>query len=286
MAMKKFLRVFVICLLCWLSLYADEPLSFATWNLRYFNNQDAKDGNGWFKRLKPVADLIQFNDLDVIGLQEMNEVDSVPMTEMLLEKLHGYAAVTCADSLCKDYNPILYKKETVHLMDIGIFWYGPDPTKAERAWDAMYRRFCTWAKFEKNGYSFFVFNIHWDHKGPQARHESAAMTVKQVKQIAGDNPVFFAGDFNCRRKYDCYYLLNDDFWNDARYNTDFLYIQDSTFNRFNEGIGTKDLDHIFVTKDIHVSRYGVLRGTYFDGEKWRNSSDHNPVIIFVHLTKK
>ena len=160
------MRVFILLfVLVFQSVYAEELLSFATWNLRYANKKDSLAGNGWTKRVEHISNVIRFNDLEVVNLQEMNEVDSVPMTNMLLEKLPGYAAVTCGDSLCKDYNPIVYKKESIRLMENGVFWFSPNPDSAEKGWDAMYRRFCTWAKFEKNGYSFYVFNVHWDHRG-------------------------------------------------------------------------------------------------------------------------
>lgn len=280
-------KVFLLLILVFLSLsaHADEPLSFATWNLRYANAGDSLAGNGWTKRLGPISDIIRYNDFDIVSLQEMNEVDSVPMMEMLLEKLPGYATVTCGDSACKDYNPILYK-EGIRLLDKGMFWFGPDPSKAAKAWDAMLRRFCTWAKFEKNGYPFYVFNVHWDHKGANARHESALLSVKMVKELTMGDPAIFSGDLNCRRKYDCYYLLKDDFWHDAQEDASFVYLQDSTFNNFKDGIGKSNLDHVFVTNDIRVSRYGVVREIYFDGKKWRNASDHNPISMFVKLTKK
>lgn len=281
------MRVFILLfILVFQSVYAEELLSFATWNLRYANKKDSLAGNGWTKRVEHISNVIRFNDLEVVNLQEMNEVDSVPMTNMLLEKLPGYAAVTCGDSLCKDYNPIVYKEESIRLMENGVFWFSPNPDSAEKGWDAMYRRFCTWAKFEKNGYSFYVFNVHWDHRGVTARRESAMMSAGKVKEIAGTAPVIFAGDLNCARKYDCYYLLEDRFWHDAQENAGFVFLQDSSFNRFESGIGKKTLDHIFVTNDIVVSRYGILRAAYYDGKHWRNASDHSPVVIFTRLTKK
>ena len=282
--MKKSL-FFVVGLLLALSVYADEPISFASWNLRYANAEDSLAGNGWSKRIVPISNVIRYNDIDIVNLQEMNGVDSISMTDMLLEKLPGYAAVTCGDSVCRDFNPIVYKDE-IRLLDKGVFWFAPDPGKAEKGWDAMLRRYCTWAKFEKNGYPFFVFNVHWDHKGAQARHESALLSVRMVKELAMDNPVFFAGDLNCRRKYDCYYLLKDEFWRDAREDAVFVYLQDSTFNRFNVKAFGKNIDHVFVTNDIRVLRYGVTKEIYFDGEKWRYASDHNPIIVFAKLTKK
>ena len=284
--MGRILKVFVFLLILAIHpIFAEEILSFASWNLRYANKGDSLAGNGWSKRLEHISDVIRFNDLEVVNLQEMNEVDSVPMTNMLLKNLPGYAAVTCGDSLCKDFNPIIYKEESIRLLKNGVFWFSPNSEIAEKGWDAMYRRFCTWAKFEKNGYDFYVFNVHWDHRGVMARRESAMMSVEKVMEIAGSSTVFFAGDLNCVRKYDCYYLLEDRFWRDARENAGFVFLQDSSFNHFESGIGKKTLDHIFVTNDIVVLRYGIVRATYYDGEQWRNASDHSPIMIFTKLTQ-
>lgn len=40
--------------------------------------------------------------------------------------------------------------------------------------------------------SFFVFNVHFDHRGVQARIESSCLILKKIKQIAADDPFFNA----------------------------------------------------------------------------------------------
>ena len=276
MLLRNLLLAFLVCLS---PLFADEPLKFATWNLRYANAKDSIEGNGWNKRIQPIANAIRSKDLDVVNLQEMDEVDSIPMVAMLLAELPDYEAVTCGDSLCQEFNPILYKKKRMRLLNHGIFWFSPNPNFSGKAWDAMYSRYCTWAEFEVHGRIFFVFNAHWDHKGSAARRESAAMTPQMVEDISKGKPSIFAGDLNCQRKYDCFQLLKKNFWNDAREKSKFVYLQDSSFNRFSDGIGKKSVDHVFVTNDFFVDHFSITKEIYFDGEKWRNASDHNPVMV-------
>ena len=87
MLLRNLLLAFLVCLS---SLFADEPLKFATWNLRYANAKDSIEGNGWNKRIQPIANAIRSKDLDVVNLQEMDEVDSIPMVAMLLAELPGF----------------------------------------------------------------------------------------------------------------------------------------------------------------------------------------------------
>lgn len=48
-----------------------QELNVATFNIRYKNNGDKKDGNGWDLRGPVIADLIKFHDFDIFGAQEV-----------------------------------------------------------------------------------------------------------------------------------------------------------------------------------------------------------------------
>lgn len=281
------MRIFWLTVLVLLEMsFCIESYSFATWNLRYANEKDSLAGDGWSQRVKPIADVIRFYDLDVVNLQEMDEVDTVPMVEMLLAHLPDYDIVTCGDSLCADFNPILYKK-SLNVLDHGIFWFSETPMQAVKGWDARFRRYCTWAKFQLGEKNLFVFNVHWDHKGPKARHESALLSTKMVREIAGDSSLIYGGDLNCMRKYDCYQSMADDFWYDAGTRADVLYTPDSSFNNFQKNKPSKKtLDYIFVSNDIHVKRFSIQRHLYSDGQEWRLTSDHNPVVIQFYFEPK
>lgn len=261
------------------SLAADE-MSFATWNLRYANSKDSLNGDGWEKRVVEIARLVRYHDYDIVNMQEMNEVDSVLMVQMLMDSLSDYGVVKGICEDCRDYNPIIYKKSRMTLKDVGLFYFADNPDSASKGWDAYLRRYCTWAKFTVKGKPLYVFNVHWDHKGIEARKQSAKLSLEKIPEIAEGSPVIYAGDINCEAKYDCYKMLEANYWRDARTVADYVYLADSSFNQFKVNkIGKKTLDVIFVTPSIKVYRYGIQRELYYDGKQWRTPSDHNPVVI-------
>ena len=45
-------------------------LNVASYNLRYDNEEDQKNGNGWEKRMPVIANMIRFHGMDLIGTQE------------------------------------------------------------------------------------------------------------------------------------------------------------------------------------------------------------------------
>ena len=73
---------------------------------------------------------------------------------------------------------------------------------------------------------------------------------------------------------------------------DFKYQNNGTYNAFGAASPTKDerIDHVFLTRDFHVYKYGVLTDVYYsestgaDGNITRvarTPSDHFPVKVVV-----
>jgi endonuclease/exonuclease/phosphatase family metal-dependent hydrolase len=92
------------------------------------------------------------------------------------------------------------------LLDHGHFWLSESPEVPSQGWDAALPRMVTWGKFRarKSNREFFVFNTHFDHRGEQARTESARLIKRQIAQIAGDKPIVLMGDFNAIPTSDAY----------------------------------------------------------------------------------
>ena len=60
------------------------------------------------------------------------------------------------------------------------------------------------------------------------------------------------------------------------------YVNNGSFNSFRNGNPSNDIiDHIFVTKDFSVKRYGILTDTYHG----KFPSDHYPVLVQLALIK-
>jgi endonuclease/exonuclease/phosphatase family metal-dependent hydrolase len=85
----------------------------------------------------------------------------------------------------------------------GSFWLSPTPEQWESmGWDAKFPRVVTWAELrdltrEGDAAKVFAINTHWDHRGPQARQQSASLMRQRIAQIVGDAPFIITGDFNC-----------------------------------------------------------------------------------------
>ena len=81
----------------------------------------------------------------------------------------------------------------------GDFWLSQTPGKPSLGWDATCcNRICSWVylKDKKLGKKFYVFNTHYDYQKDLARNESSKLILKEIKRIAGAQPVIFMGDLN------------------------------------------------------------------------------------------
>ncbi|MEB2784853.1 endonuclease/exonuclease/phosphatase family protein [Algoriphagus persicinus] len=252
--------------------------NFATFNIRYDNQNDV--GNLWADRLPHVASLIQFHQIELFGVQEaLNN----QLMDLSTELGYSFIGVGRDDGTEKgEYAAILYDPKKFDVLDGGTFWLSPTPEKPSKGWDAALNRICTWGKFkDESGKTFYVFNIHYDHIGQQAREESSKLVMAQVSKINKENvPAILMGDFNVTPDNAAYNTItsNPD-WQDARLiSTIPSYGPAGTFSGFNwekmpEGI----IDHIFVKGNLTVVRHGILTDNY--GKKY--PSDHFPVLAEI-----
>lgn len=250
----------------------------ATFNIRWDNPGD--EGNLWKDRLPHVVGLIQFHQISLFGTQET----LVNQLKQINEGL-GYLSIGVGRDDGKEkgeFSPIHYDPKQYQLEDSGTFWLSPTPDSPSKGWDAALKRICTWGRFkDKKGKKFYVFNVHYDHIGQQAREESSKLLVAKVKEINTKNlPVILMGDFNVTPENPAYATITSDpSWEDARLVSKLpSYGPKGTFNSFDwnkmpDGI----IDHIFIQGKIQVLRHGILTDNY--GKKY--PSDHFPVMAEV-----
>jgi endonuclease/exonuclease/phosphatase family metal-dependent hydrolase len=125
-----------------------------------------------------------------------------------------------------------------------------------------------------------MFNTHFDHRGAQARLESARLLLVSINRLAGDLPVVVTGDFNTPPDSEPIRLLTDPAepgrLQDARGLSETgHYGPDGTFNGF-QARETSDapIDFIFVRGPWRVLKHATLSQTWGG----RFSSDHFPVF--------
>lgn len=260
-----------------------QDMKVATYNLRYDNKNDSLNGNGWEQRGPVVTGLIRFHDFDIFGTQEglKNQLDDIS------NALPQYARYGRGrdDGIDKgEHSAIFYKKDEFTLLNKGDFWLSETPDKPSLGWDATCcNRICSWVQLQhkKRGKKFFFFNVHYDHQGVVARKESSKLILKKIKEIAGKSPVIFTGDFNGSTSTEWYQTIaNSGILKDTYNEVKFPYANNASFNAFGKAKQSNDIiDHIFVSDQFKVIKWGLLTDTYYG----KFPSDHFPVLVELKL---
>ena len=283
-----------------------QQLIVGTYNLRNHNHDDELQGNGWSQRCPVISQLVTFNDFDVWGAQEVLHDQ---LNDLLLAMpQYGYLGVGRDDGKTGgEYAPIFYKKSRLKVLKEGHFWLSQHTDYPNKGWDAACIRICTWGFFKdlKTNKKFWFFNLHMDHMGVVARRESSRLILKKVKEFCGNAPVILTGDFNVDQTHESYRLLaNSGILRDTYKIADMSYTLNGTFNDFDPFSKTDgQIDHIFVSRQFHVYRFGILTDTYrtlrkdtanegnsskdISSQKYdiRMPSDHFPVKAILQYQK-
>ena len=244
---------------------ADAVINVASYNLRQLNGGDDEAGNGWKVRMPVIAQLIQYHEFDVFGTQEGYK----SQLEDLKKALPGYDYTGIGREDGKEageHSAIFYRTDKFTLEDHGDFWLSEHPDRPTMGWDAVCYRICSWAKLrdKASGKEFLFFNLHMDHIGKTARIESAKLVQKKMKEFGSDLPTFLTGDFNVDQTHQSYAtILENGTLVDSYSVAPIRYALNGTFNNYSTSDFTASrIDHIFVSPNVKVEKYGVLTDTY------------------------
>lgn len=273
--MKVLKLVLLICIVA-LSSFAQNknvPFNLLTYNLRLNTAVDGE--NAWPNRKDNVKALIRFHDIDILCVQEALAVQYDDLKKNTDFKVEGGGR---DDGKRKgEFSAIFYNENRFTKKDGGTFWLSETPNVPSKGWDAALNRVCSWVKlFDKvNKNEFVVFNTHYDHKGVQARIESAKLIKQKIQEMAPNIPVIFTGDLNVTPETEAISTIKS-FLTDAKDITEEPpYGPDGTFNSFNFNSDLKDrIDYVFVNNQVKVQKYAVLT----DSKNKRYFSDHLPVF--------
>lgn len=299
---RKFFA-WLIIIVCALTVSAQEAvINVASYNIRQYNKQDSINGNGWQVRCPILAQLIRFHEFDVFGTQEGFKHQLEDLKAALLG--YDYTGVGREDGAdAGEHSAIFYRTDLFTLVDHGDFWLSETPEKPSIGWDAVLPRICSWARLRHNptGKEFLFFNLHMDHIGKQARVESALLVQQKMNEFGSELPTFLTGDFNVDQTHQSYTALTTSGkLKDSYCTAKLVYALNGTFNDYSTNdYSTSRIDHIFVSPNVKVDKYGVLTDTYrtpVDGAEARQPgsapeeisliphvartpSDHFPVMI-------
>lgn len=255
---------------------AQETYNIATYNIRYKNEKDGE--NQWKYRVGHLKSLIVYHEFDIFGTQEGLKEQLEDIAELNEYKYFGLGRDDGKEA--GEHSAIFYKPEKFELLDHGDFWLSQTPNEPTFGWDAACKRICTWGLFKskETGAKFYMFNVHFDHRGQEAKLNSAKLLSKKVKEIAGNEKVIVTGDFNLTPETEGIQIMKEGLLDSREISKQPPYGPLGTGNGFdiNRKL-TKRIDYIFVSKGISVNKYAVLSDTKDN----RYPSDHLPVVVEV-----
>ncbi len=264
----------------------DARVRVMTFNIRYDNPNDGE--NAWPRRKEMVASMIRFHHADLVGVQEALRGQIDALAGLLPE--YAWFGVGRDDGRDKgEFSAIFYRRDRFTRLDGQTFWLSETPEViGSKSWDAAITRVVTWCKFRdlRTKKVFYHFNTHFDHRGVQAREQSARLLRARIPQIASRQQFILTGDFNCNESAAPYQVITAKdapggvLLFDTRYISKFGHHgPTTTFNNFKTLAGASTIDYIFVGQRIRVWQHGALSDT-FDG---RFPSDHIPVLAEIEL---
>ena len=276
--MKNLILIFLI--IAPASLFAQQ-MNIVSFNIRYNNPNDGE--NAWPNRVEMVTELLQFHDADIFGLQEAL-YEQITDIENELPNYEWFGVGRDDGEKAGEFSPIFYNKTKFILVKHGEFWLSENCDKPGLGWDAVCNRIVTWGKFKSKvtGKHFLVFNTHFDHRGNEARKNSAFLIRDKIKEISNNRelPIILTGDFNLTPDSEPIKLIKG-FMKDSREVSETPpYGPVGTFTSFDWNAPMENrIDYIFIQGRIKVLKYAVLT----DAKNQHFPSDHLPVFVKVEL---
>jgi endonuclease/exonuclease/phosphatase family metal-dependent hydrolase len=263
------------------SVWGESPaIKVVSFNIRFGTASDGE--NHWDKRKEFLAETIKQFDPDLLGTQETLGFQR----DYLAEKLSGYQVIGVGRDDGKEKGEMMalyFRKDRFEKLESGHFWLSESPDEiGSKSWDSSLPRMATWVKLKdlKNPAAkpIFFINTHFDHRGPQARLESAKLIRKRTGELAAEWRVILTGDFNADAQSDPYQALfggEDSIIVDAyRKKNPEKKPNEGTFSGFKPGeVKGARIDWIGCSPDFAVEDCQIDR-TEKDG---RTPSDHFPV---------
>ena len=263
-----------------------------TFNIRYGTANDGE--NHWEKRKDFLIDSIKAFDPDLLGTQETLGFQR----DYLAEKLKQYDVLGVGRDDGREAGEmaaLYFKRSRFEKLDGGHFWLSETPDQpGSKGWDTSLTRMVTWVKLrdrrQPRGKPIVFLNTHFDHRGRQARLESARLIRRRVVEWSTVGPIVLTGDFNTGEGSEPYVALFDPENNNKSPLVD-AYRAAHPKREANEGTfsnfapGTNDgprIDWIGVSREWSVVNAGIDR-TQRDG---RVPSDHFPVTAVLRVSTR
>jgi len=274
--------------------------TIASYNVRYDNKKDDKNGRSWEERREQVLNVIRTYNFDIFGVQEPfeNQINDMA-ADLVAYQRFGVSDDDKPNSKSNHHHDIFYKTAKFNLEDQGEFWLSPGAPSSppedlmKAAWGGK-AKVCTWGKFREmhTNAVFYVFNTHFYYDNEATRNNSAILILEKIKEIVGKSPAIFMGDLNINQNSIAYNTLNNsNFLNDSYNWAKSTFppnkpLMHQTFNHWflspqqDANLGDR-IDYIFLTKHWknRVKSSKVIWDNYVKDGIHKMPSDHNPVMV-------
>ena len=261
--MKKTLSIIILSLMAYCA-YAQNLYIGSFYVTTADEEKLLGDGNNkWTNRLPVICDIFNFEQPDVLGLQSVTESQLTQITKRITT--HALAG------------DILYNR-VLQLDTCGTVSEMPEGST------------CSWARFQKEGKTFYVFNICFSEDASVAL-SSATRVRSAISDINTESlPCFVVGFLGVSDTKTAYTRLTARY-NDCYKQASVVSAEYGTKNNFDleNNHGSERYDFVFAPKNYAVKAYGQLQYAYYtqesDGTKRRLPSSHFPVMAKVSLSK-
>ncbi len=247
-----------------------------------FNVRCCDDKEGSVKnRSKIVTAIIQQYAPDSVGVQEATG----EWMRILSENLGDYVSVGehRDEDIESEYSAIFFRRDKFALIDSGTIWLSDTPeVKYSKYEESGCTRIATWVVLEnrETGEVYTHINTHLDHMGDAPRVlqiEVLKDKIAELKKLG--YPIVCTGDFNAQPETEVYSKITKvlkDTKAAAKNSDDGL-----TAHGYgkNEDYSAGPIDYVFVSKNVKVDTYKIIRNTVMD----MYPSDHYPVVADVRF---
>lgn len=250
----------------------DKPIRVMSYNIRI---DVASDVPRWAERKGPMVSQIAFLAPDILGVQEAQQTAVAD----LAAQLPGYSHYGLGrdDGKVGETTTIFWRTDRFEALHTTTEWCSRTPQVPGKDYDAAYPRTLSRVilRNRASGRLLDVRNTHFDHVGVVAREKCAGQI--EATPVWPKAAIVVMGDFNSGPDSAPYRVLTDETGlrlADARALAKTAFGPKGTFNGFDITKSGEAIDHIFVSRDTQVIRYGVLTDS-FNGKV---ISDHFPVV--------
>jgi endonuclease/exonuclease/phosphatase family metal-dependent hydrolase len=189
-----------------------NDLRVMSFNLRFGTAPDGE--NHWDKRKEFVSETVAQFAPDLLGTQETLAFQKA----FLAGKMPTYTSIGVGRDHGDEQGEmtaLFFKTDRFELLDQGHFWLSESPAvPGSMSWDTSLTRMCSWVKLlDKQSESkrpILFMNTHFDHRGSEARTQSARLIRQKSIELGDGCDVIITGDFNAGAGSEPYQVLFSD----------------------------------------------------------------------------